>query len=91
MPLVSRTPRAVICRSWDGCSVLYDRSSGDTVFLDESASFLLADVETAPADAGSLACRLGAQFALDAEDAAQLAERALAELAGLGLIDRQPA
>jgi PqqD family protein of HPr-rel-A system len=78
-----------LVRSWDDEHVLFHPGSGDTHLLDDDALRVLAALRAGPATAAQLAARLAPDQ--EAPAIAALALSLAADLAALGLLERDPA
>jgi len=72
----------------EGLTLLFHRRSGLTHILAPPAPQILAALAAGPADAGEIVARIGADFEIEAEDAATAIAARLAELEAAGLVWR---
>jgi PqqD family protein of HPr-rel-A system len=85
---IRATSRAVLVRTWDDRSVVYDCASGDTLFLEELPSVVYALVCAEPLDEGAIVERLVTTYEDEPEALRAGVRQAVDELDKLGLVSQ---
>ena len=80
---------SLVSRQWDEEIVFFDINTGDTVLLDESAAFVLFEIEKAPRSIRQLECIIHDLVGLPDDQASDYLDRLISELLRLGLLEHE--